>query len=354
MYNFVDMKICFRLVTRSIAAGFLFSGAIFALCGRVLAQVQIPQEQMETEITARVRLFPSIGPGIKVLKRDSSGRYYILTAPSPTVQALASDGKVLFQIPRDAAGRAAIVYGEDLDVDASGRVYVADRGANAVKVYDAEGRLVLSIPVVAPTSVVALPSGEIAVASLKSAQLVTIYDMSGKDLREFGDLSDLAEHADLNRFLNIGRLADDPSGHLYYAFTYVPEPTVRKYDRFGYSSYEISLTSLDVYPSAQALRRNISRLDQQDAAPNFQKVINAVGVDPATEEVWVALGDDLMKFDPAGNRVGRYRTLLPSGEDLIPTAILVEPNRLLLADDPHGIYEFARPDKAAKPASKSN
>lgn len=353
MYNFVAMKPSSGIFARAITAGLLLFGGIVLVMRDSAAQAQIPQEQMEREITARARLFPGVGPGIKALKRDSAGRYYVLTAPGQAVQVFGPDGKNLAQIPGDAKDRAAIVYGEDLDLDASGHVYVADRGANVVKAFDAGGKLALSIPVAAPTSVAALPAGEIAVASLKSPELVTIFDMTGKDLREFGDLSDLAEHADLNRFLNIGRLAEDASSHLYYAFTYLPEPTVRKYDRFGYSSYEISLTTLEVYPSAQALRRSIWRLDQQGAAPNLQKVINAIGVDPATEEVWVALGDDLMKFDKAGNRVGRYRTLLPSGEGLTPSAILVEPNRLLLADDPHGIFEFARPDEAAKPASKS-
>ena len=353
MYNFTGMKPSSQLLVRPIVIAFLLMGGACLAARNSVVQAQVLHEQMEREITARGRLFPSVGPGIKALKRDSASRYYVLMAPSPVVQVFGADGKSLAPVPRDAKGRDAIVYGEDLDVDAAGRVYVADRGANAVKVFDPSGNLSLSIPVDAPTSVVALPVGEIAVASLKSQDLVTIYDRTGKDLREFGDLSDLADHADLNRFLNIGRLADDPASHLYYAFTYVPEPTVRKYDRFGYSSYEISLTTLDVYPSAQAMRRNISREDQQNAAPDFRKVINAIGVDPATDEVWVALGDDLMKFDKAGDRVGRYRTLLPSGEGLRPTAILIEPNRLLLADDPHGIYEFSRPDLPAKPATKS-
>ena len=240
-----------------------------------------------------------------------------------------------------------------MDVDASGRVYVADRGANAVKIYSHEGKLALSIPVTAPTSVVALPSGEIAVAGLKSGELVTVYDAAGKDLREFGDISDLAEHQQLNRMLNIGRLADDPANHIYYAFSYLPEPTVRKYDAYGYSAYQISLKTIDIYPTAQAVRRAIYRFDQQNIAPQLQKVINAIGVDPATQEVWVALGDDLMKFDKDGNRTEKYRTLTTSGEDLTPTSILVEPHRLLLADDPHGIFEFARPDQPAAPSSKT-
>jgi hypothetical protein len=347
------MRPSFRKFIRKSARAHALFSAILLFARMCAAQVQIPQVQMEREITARAQLFLGIGPGIRAIKRDSAGRYYILSAPGAMVQVFNSDGKPAGQIPVSNKAPGAIVYGEDLDVDTSGRIYVADRGANAVKVFGADGKLVLSIPVSSPTSVVALPAGEIAVASLKSQQLVTVYDMSGKDLREFGDFSDLADRVDLNRFLNIGRLADDPSSHVFYAFTYLPEPTVRKYDRFGYSSYEISLNTLDVYPSAQALRRNIARLDQQGAPPDLQKVINAIAVDPATDEVWVALGDDLMKFDKNGNRVGRYRTLAPSGEDLNPSAILVEPHRLLLGDDPHGVFEFARPDESARPQAKS-
>ncbi|HEV2615941.1 MAG TPA: hypothetical protein VGU63_04940 [Candidatus Acidoferrales bacterium] len=343
------MKISASRITTAVVAGTIVCAA-FVLFAPGISRAQ---DDMEIEITARARLFPDIGPGIKAVRRDAAGRYYFLSTVDPVVRVYTADNTFLGQIPTNATGAAAIVYGEDMDVDASGRVYVSDRGANAVKIYSHEGKLALSIPVTAPTSVVALPSGEIAVAGLKSGELVTVYDAAGKDLREFGDISDLAEHQQLNRMLNIGRLADDPANHIYYAFSYLPEPTVRKYDAYGYSAYQISLKTIDIYPTAQAVRRAIYRLDQQNIAPQLQKVINAIGVDPATQEVWVALGDDLMKFDKDGNRTEKYRTLTTSGEDLTPTSILVEPHRLLLADDPHGIFEFARPDQPAAPSSKT-
>ncbi|MHB8753949.1 MAG: NHL repeat-containing protein [Candidatus Acidiferrales bacterium] len=334
----------------------IVAAAAIAVCAALFLPARNSRAQdnnMEIELTARARLFPDVGPGIKAVKRDAADRYYFLSTTDHAVRVYAADNTYLGQIPTHATGAAAIVYGQDMDVDAAGRVYVADRGASAVKVYTHAGKLALSIPVNAPTSVAALPSGEIAVAAMKSGHLVTVYDMQGKDLREFGDLSDLAEHARLNRLLNIGRLADDPANHIYYAFSYLPEPTIRKYDAYGYSSYQISLTTLDIYPTAQAMRRAIYRLDQRSAPPQLQKVIDAVGVDPVTQEVWVALGDDLMKFDKDGNRVGKYRTLTTSGEDLAATSILIEPHRLLLADDPHGIFEFARPDQPATPAPKT-
>jgi hypothetical protein len=315
------------------------------------------ENQFENEMTARAHLFLNAGPQIKAIKRDAHGRYYFLSTINRAVRVYADDKTFLTQIPRMSSGKAAIVDGEDLDVDAAGRIYVADRGGNAVKVYTLDGKLASSMPVDLPISVVALPSGQVAVVSLKSRGLVSIYDAQGNRLREFGEITDLADHEELNRLLNTGRLATDQAGHVYFAFTYSPEPTVYKYDVFGHSSYEISLHTLDIYPSAQAQRRDITRIDTAQTERGREEsppvVISAVAVDPQTQEVWLALGDHLMKFDKAGNRLQSYRTLDNSGEDLTASAILIEPRRILLADNSHGIFEFARPDLPAAPPAKT-
>jgi hypothetical protein len=330
------------------SAAALILAAFLAVNPRLLRA----QEQIEDEITATTRLFPDIGPGIRAIKRDAHGRYYFLSTVDHSVRVYTGDNTFVGQIPRSDSGPAAITYGYDMDLDASGNIYVADRAANKVKVYTPDGKLSLAISVAAPTSVAAIGS-DIAVTSLKSRDLITIYDAQGKYVREFGDMSDLAEHEDFNRFLNIGRLATDPANHVYYAFTYSPEPTVRKYDAYGYSAYQISLHTLDIYPNAQAQRRNIARIDLQSSPQPIPAVINAIGVDPQTQEVWLAIGDVLMKFDKSGNRVASYQTLTNSSEDLHATAILVESDRILLADDPHGIFAFARPDHPATPTAKA-
>lgn len=192
--------------------------------------ILLAQEQIENEITATARLFPDIGAGIRAIKRDAHGRYYFLSTVDHSVRVYTADNTFVGQIPRSDSGPAAITYGYDMDVDAAGNIYVADRAANKVKIYTPDGKLSLAIAVAAPTSVAVL-SGQIAVASLKSRDLVTIYNAQGQYVREFGDVSDLAEHEDFNRFLNIGRLATDAANHVYYAFTYSPEPTVRKIGR---------------------------------------------------------------------------------------------------------------------------
>jgi DNA-binding beta-propeller fold protein YncE len=319
----------------------------------VQGMVRVARAQVEErELQAAARLFPEVGPGLRAIRRDSAGRYYVLTAPSAVVHVYASDGKPLALIPASPSKASDIVYGQGLDVDPAGRVYVADRGGNAVRVYDPNGRLALSIPVTAPTSVAVLPGGEIAVASGRSTHLVEVYDQQGKVVREFGDPSELAERADLNRFLNIGQLVTDPAGDIYYAFSYLPEPTVRKYNRYGYAAFEVSLVTTEYQPEAQAVRREIEQQDLRRSAPSFKPVVNAVAVDPDTQEIWVALGDELLHFDREGNHRETFRTFDREGARVEAISILVEPNRLLLAADPLGIYAFAHPDKVPTSSPK--
>ncbi|MBI3661689.1 MAG: hypothetical protein HY234_01370 [Acidobacteria bacterium] len=345
-----------------------------AILVSLLGLAGLASDQAEIELIATRRVFPEMGPGLVALKRDAAARrYLILSSGSAGVAVYNLDGQRIGTIPPTAApqgaspsgaktaarpeesrGATALQYPSDFDIMSDGRLVIADRAANALKFFDAAGNLVQTISTPAPSSVAALAEGDVAVTtsafassrSVGTLRLVTVFDKDGRLAREFGDLVDLASRRDLNRFLNIGRVSSDPSGALYYAFTFLPEPTARKYDRFGFASLEISITSLDVMPAAQAVRREIKRQDEKGGAPRMNPVITALGVDPETQEFWLALGNVLLHLDREGNRRGSYRTFSAEGARLEPVAILVEPGRLLLACDPLGIYEFPRPDKS--------
>jgi len=243
------------------------------------------------------------------------------------------------------ASQALLVFGEDCDADADGKIYVADRGANLIRVFSADGSPIRSIPVKNPLSVAALPEGEIAVGTLREPHLVVVFDKNGREVREFGDPEPIAERPDLNRYGNIGRLATDAAGHLYYAFTYLPEPTVRQYDRVGYAGQDIQYTALEVWPAAQAARKEIERQEKRGDQPSVRRVLTAVGVDRSNGEVWVALYNTLLHFDAEGNRRASYKIYTPEQARLEANTILVEKDRLIIGSDPLGIYEFARPDK---------
>ena len=291
-----------------------------------------------------------MGPGVIAMKRDSAGRDYILATPPSAIVIYRADGKRASQVPGANSASAKIVYAEDMDVASDGRIYVADSGANAVKVFNPDGSLALTIPVVAPTSVAALPDGECAVVSRRSDHLVDIFDSQGALVRSFGDISDLGNRSDPKQLLHRGRLADDPAGNIYFAFSYLPVPTIRKYDRYGYAAYEISLSSGELASAGHDEQREFITLEKRADAPPIRPV-NTIAVDPASQEVWAAIGGDLFHFDKDGNVVADYRTAANDGSRIEPTAILIEPNRILVAGDRLGIFDFARPGK--RPSSTS-
>src|SRR5712692_1477781 len=102
--------------------------------------------QNEGDITARQRVFPGVGPGLRSVKRGADGRLYILASPSPGLLVFDARGKQVLSIGElpgadaDAKkGRALISFGEDCDGADDGKIYVADRGANLLQVFSADG-----------------------------------------------------------------------------------------------------------------------------------------------------------------------------------------------------------------------
>jgi hypothetical protein len=308
-------------------------------------------QDLDEELTAKSRILPTIGPGLRCVHMGADGNTYVLTAPATSVSVFGKDGKLVKNVPSyaETAGPQSqelrtIRFGESMDVDTNGTVYVADRAANAVKIWDRAGNARM-VQVTAPLSVAALPDGEVGVATLREPQLVIVFDKNGRDVREFGDPEPLTDRTDLNRFLNIGQLATDAQGHLFYAFAYMPEPTVREYDRFGYAGQDVQYLAIDAAPEAQAIRREIQRQEKKRGAPIFKRVLTAVGIDRESGEVWMAVGNSLHRFDKEGTRRAGYKLYTPQGARLEASVIVVEKNTLLIGSDPLGIYVFERPDK---------
>jgi hypothetical protein len=327
-----------RTISLSVAA---LSAVAIAALARAPFRAQEPF-QFESDLLAKRRVFEAAGPGFRAIHRGPNGNYYVLTAPSTAVQIYDPAGKRIGQIPSDTTAKGvAIVYGESFDLDREGHLAVSDRGANVLKLYTPSGSLATTIPVSGPASVALLAGGEVAIASPNRPRLITVYDLAGKQVREYGDREEIADRGDVNNQVNLGRLEADEAGNTYFAFDYLPEPTARKFDRLGYLTMEISLKTLEFQPAAQAARRAIARSEQ--GTPALHRIITGLGVDPQTQEVWVAIGTLLMHFDKDGQRLASFRTYMPGGARIEASAILVERDRLLIGADPQGIYEFPRP-----------
>jgi hypothetical protein len=238
-----------------------------------------PAQGVQTVLHARGRVFPDVGRDAAAIERDAAGHYYVLANPASIIWIYNAEGTRIGQIPsaeaRAAAAAAAIKFAVDFDRDAvSGRIFVADRGANAVKIYTPDGALEASVPVNAPMSVVALANGEFAVVTLRSDHLVRVMNERGKLLRSFGNISDavndpsqltvpaLSASADSEPgyaagypsgpppayAMDIGKLYSGAPGEIYFAFTSLKDPKFRKYDRFGYAGYEAEIPANSLIP----------------------------------------------------------------------------------------------------------
>ncbi|HEY6442639.1 MAG TPA: hypothetical protein VIY66_04795 [Candidatus Acidoferrales bacterium] len=222
-------------------AGFRISVTI--VLGLLVVSLSQPAQGqgIGSTLVPRARVFPSIGPGVSALKRDSAGRYYILATPASVISIYDRSGALIGKIPNANSHGATIKYAVDIDLGQDGRIFVADRGANAIEIFNPDGSLAARVPVVAPTSVVALSKNQFAVTSLTSTHLVEIIDERGKVVRSFGDPAYITDEASKNRLVDWGRIAGDSANSIYFAFTTLTEPTLRKYDRFGYVGYEADI-----------------------------------------------------------------------------------------------------------------
>jgi hypothetical protein len=337
-----------RAVTILLAVA---AGAVFALAiGAEPLWPLAAGQEAGVEIRAVARVFPDVGPGLETVKRDGGGKYYLAAAAWHGVAIYDADGNHVGQIPNENSGEATIDSALDIDVDADGRLLVVDRGANTVKIFAADGSLDATVPVAAATYVVALTGGDFAVSTAGASPAINIYDGRGKRLRSFTALPAAARQLAMNRYVSLGIMCGDLSGHFYFAYAFLPEPVIRKYDRSGAALYEIPIHSDEFTGGQDRLGDALSSDRRQD--PVAKPGINALGVDPGTQEVWAAFGNTLVVFDKEGRRRAAYRTFTPEGARLEAHTILVEPERILIGADPLGVFAFARPERGRAAAPR--
>ena len=324
-------------MTRRAPAVVSIAVALAAVCS---PSISAQDQSFTRDIQARARIFPAVGPGITAIKRDTAGRYYLLATPATAIQIYSADGKRVGQIPNANSGAAKIVYASDMDLDTEGHIFVADRGSNTVKIFNTDGSLLASVQVAAPLSIAALSGLDFAATLLHSRELVTVFNPHKAAGRTFGEVPPSADEA--TALASRGRIYGDGNDRIYFAFTDLPDPTIRRYDRFGAASYDISLPAAEFKPPSESRQWTTLTLSKNAAPP--KPIITALAADPESDEVWAAIGNELLHFDKDGNRRSAYLLFTKENARIDASAILVEHDRILIGDDPNGIFEFALPE----------
>ena len=229
-----------------VALLFSFFGGLYTL--------PIHAQWLVTGYPSRRRVLPEVTAGVTAMKRDAAGRIYVLATPANRILVFSPEGKRVGEIPQAESAAAKIQFAVDFDLDPDGRVFVADRAANAVEIFSPEGALIAKVAVFAPTGVVALPNNQFAVSTLRSKRLIEIRDEEGRLVRSFGDPADAGITADPNKLQNLGKVSGDGEGAIYFAFATLPDPLIRKFDRYGYAGgdarFDASHYAPNLSPSA--------------------------------------------------------------------------------------------------------
>ncbi len=297
------------------------------------------------EWKATKAIFLEAGTGVSAVRRDAAGRYLVLQSRPATLFAFDANLKLLgTYVPQ--AGQDALSFAEDFTVGDDGKIYVADRGSQGIKILSASGELLQTIPFPQPVSVTASAAGELFISSAKARVLVSKVNAAGKVIGEFGALREVAERADVQRTFNIGLVRRDAAGHIYYLFRYLPTPTIRKFSPLGHlvAEFEITATSLPrPQPTPPPRVTKTERAIERAAAMTARDVLTALAVDAETEEMWVGAGSSLLHVDREGRALGEWQALDPEGAPLEIDDLLVEPDRVIVVSTGRGVFLFLLP-----------
>ena len=199
-------------------------------------------QNLRNMVVSQQRVFPQVSGGVIAMKEDAAGHFYVLANPGHSVLIFDANGNQTGQIPNANSGDLTLRYAVDLDIAKNGDLLVADRGANQVDIFAADGSLKTKFAVFAPTSLVALSNGQFAVTTLRPEHPVEVIDDQGRVVRGFGEA-----HDDTNVIPNsptnpapladTGRIVGDSADNLYFAMLSASDREIRKYDRFGYAAY---------------------------------------------------------------------------------------------------------------------
>ncbi len=223
-----------------------------------VAPIPAAGQNLHNMVSSEGRVFPQVNGGIIAMREDSAGRFYILANPGHTLQIFDAKGSPIGQIPGPGSSIADFGYAADFDIAANGDIVVADRGANTVYTFAPDGSLKYRAPVFAPTSVVALSNGQIAVTTLRTEHPIEIFEENGRYVRGFGEPHEISNPSPDEEdapppppLADTGRIIGDSADNLYFGILSATNPEIKKFDRFGYAAFAANVPFESDLPSGE-------------------------------------------------------------------------------------------------------
>lgn len=282
------------------------------------------------------------GHGTTAIKRGPGGTYYALNRPDRCVWTFSSAGSRIGRLGSIGMGPADLLSPKDVAVDGEGNAVVAD-GSDMVKVFSPTGELLSSVPFRRPEHVATMANGNILVSGFPKEYLLYRFDNHAKILAALGTPVKVDNDPFFNAVLNMGNIIVDSEDNIYYIFTHMLTPTVRKYKSDGTLLAEWHLTDGEVL--AQIVDGAKRRYQDNKKASNYGgvSVLTAAFFDEDSKTLWVASGAQVTELDSSGHTVQTARLVLPDGRPLQAEGLIVERDVIRASGYLAGIFEFPRP-----------
>jgi hypothetical protein len=149
-----------------------------------------------------------------IMQVDNSGLPYVLDWSDFKVKQFSLDGK-LQKTFGDETGNDPFVNPTAFTVDAGGSVWVADPQQQRIKVFGNDGNARTITPQNASYRVALAPNMLFTMAAPGKNKLFEIYDLTGRQLKSFGEL--LADQPDKGIILDGNIVSDENQGFIYGA-----------------------------------------------------------------------------------------------------------------------------------------
>lgn len=221
-------------MTSIFSTSFVLLSAVVAQIFSSIPEAKIPltlfsssssQQDVTTQLSAPVTLTVA-----------RSGNIYVFDDGNSRIVKLNSSGKFIAEFGGPGSGPGSIQrggLGASIAVDKDENVYVGDPIKPRVQMFDSKGAFIESFRVPFPVTSIAVNSKQeiyVAVSANPPTQLLLVFSVSGKFLRQFGERL-VTTPGRLARSVNLAVIACDAHDNIFVAFR--SWPTIRKYSAAG-------------------------------------------------------------------------------------------------------------------------
>ncbi|MGH9783365.1 MAG: NHL repeat-containing protein [Terriglobia bacterium] len=296
-----------------------------------------------TQYRAEERVFIGTGPGTRAIAY-AGGRYYALVHSDRSVLVYREEGTFVGRVGSFGQGPGDLSAPRDVWVDRESRIYVADWGANKIKIFDKRGEYLHSFSFLGPKAVAVLSSGEICVVGSPTEHLISVFDQRGQFVRGFGDPLQIVDEPQLNAFLNFGKIAVDRQDNIYFAFFFSPSPTVRKYSRNGALLLEFRPDGEKIRAGVVEAQTGITR-KLREGGVGGSGVLTNIALDERSGDIWVSSASHIYRYDSQGKLRDVLKTFTPDGTAMNADEVVIIGESVFIGSLPQGVFRFRYPDR---------